>query len=115
MRLPLLIAALLLIAGCVDSSRERSPIHSQIGKNCIVYFRKDALGMATDVPASVVTGVLNGAEVTQSGELMEVGAVWIVIGFEGRIFHIPQASIQMVEFGQHASTRADLSEPRPAP
>ncbi len=90
MRLTPLIVVLLFVAGCADSSRERSPLQSQIGKNCIVYFRKDALGMAADLPASVTTGNLNGAEVIQAGELMEVGNDWIVIGFEGRFFHIPQ-------------------------
>jgi hypothetical protein len=115
MRLTLIIIGLLFATGCADTAHEQNPMRSQIGKNCNVYFRRDALGMAADLPASVTTGNLNGAEVTQAGELMDVGDDWIVIGFEGRFFHIPQASIQMVEFGKYASTRADLSEARPEP
>jgi hypothetical protein len=110
MKLTPLIFALLFVAGGADSSRERSPIHSQIGKNCIVSFRRDALGMAADSPASVTTGGLNGAAVTQMGELMEVGADWIVIDYHGRVFHIPQEAILMVEFGNNISSRHGLSE-----
>lgn len=113
MRLVLLITVLLLNAGCADTAREDNPLQSQIGKNCIVYFRKDALGMGSDVPASVTTGNMNGAEVTQVGELMEAGKDWIVIGYDGRMFHIPRESIQMVEFGKYTSTRAGLAEPLP--
>lgn len=111
MRLSPLIVVLLFVAGCADTAREQNPLHCQIGKTCNVYFRRDALGMAADLPASVTTGDLNGAEVTQAGELIEVGDDWIVIGFGERVFHIPLESIQMVEFGKHAS----LSEARPVP
>lgn len=111
MRSTLLMFGLLIASGCADASRDRNPLQSQIGKNCIVYFRKDALGMGSDVPTLVTTGVMNGAEVTQIGELLEVERDWIVIGYDGRLFHIPRESIQMVEFGKHSSTRAGLSEP----
>jgi hypothetical protein len=91
-------------------------MQNQIGKNCIVSFRRDALGMAADSPASVTTGGLNGAAVTQVGELMEIGTDWIVIDYHGQVFHIPQAAILMVEFGNNISSGHGLSEPlAPAP
>ena len=113
MRTTLMMCGLLIASGCADAARDRNPMQSQIGKNCIVYFRKDALGMGSDVPASVTTGNMNGAEVTQIGELLEAERDWIVIGYDGRLFHIPRESIQMVEFGKHSSTRSDLAQPIP--
>ena len=113
MRNPTLMMLLVLLTGCADASRDTTPMKSQVGQNCIVYFRRDALGMAADTPSSVTTGMHNGAEVIQAGELMEVGADWIVIGYHGRVFHIPQAAILMVEFGKNVSTRQGLSEPLP--
>lgn len=110
MRPSLFLIGLLLASGCADATRDRNPMHSQIGKNCIVSFRRDALGMAADSPASVTTGGLNGAAVTQVGELMEVGTDWIVIDYHGRVFHIPEEVILMVEFGNNISSRHGLSE-----
>lgn len=114
MRSALLMFGLLITSGCADASLDRNPFQSQIGKNCIVYFRKDALGMGSDVPTSVTTGVMNGAEVTQIGELLEAERDWIVIGYDGRTFHIPREAIQMVEFGKNSSTRTGLAESLPA-
>jgi hypothetical protein len=107
---------LLILMGCADTDRKPAPVESQVGKNCIVYFRRDALGMGADTPSSVTTGMHNGAEVTQAGELMAVGNDWIVINLHGREFHIPQAAILMVEFGNNISGKPGLSEPlQPAP
>lgn len=111
MRHLFLIAVLLIFAGCADSSGESAPLRSQIGKNCMVYFRKDALGMAADLPSSVTTGSLNGVTVMQAGELLEVGDDWVVIGYHGRVFHIPQGAIQMVEFGTYINQGTRLSLP----
>ena len=97
MRPILLMLGLLIAAGCADASRDRNPLQSQIGKYCIVYFRRDALGMAAESPVSVTSSGLNDAAMTQAGKLMEVGADWIVIDNHGRVFHIPQAAILIVE------------------
>ena len=69
--------------------------------------------MGADTPSSVTTGSLNGAEVTQAGELMAVGNDWIVINYHGREFHIPQAAILMVEFGNNITQDPSLSKPLP--
>jgi hypothetical protein len=106
-----LLFLLLALAGCADTAREPVPVEAQIGQNCIVYFRRDALGMGADSPSSIVAGNINGADVTQSGELMAVGDDWIVINLHGREFHIPQAAILMVEFGNNISGKPGLSEP----
>ena len=80
MRIATTMLLCLTLAGCADTARDTAPMKSQVGQNCIVYFRRDTLGMAAAGPSSVLTGNLNGAEVTQAGELLEVGADWIVIG-----------------------------------
>ena len=115
MRFPATIL-LLLLTGCADGTRDTAPMQSQVGQNCIVYFRRDALGMAADIPSSIVAGDINGADVTQPGELMAVGNDWIVINLHGRAFHIPQATILMVEFGNNITQTPGLSKPvQPAP
>ena len=112
MRLPsTLLIGMLLASGCAQPQREAAPVESQVGKNCIVYFRHDTLGMAADGISSATTGSINGAEVTQAGQLMKVGANWIVVKYRGREFHIPQASILMIEFGQNITQDPALALP----
>lgn len=113
MKLTPLIVVLLFVAGCADSSRERSPLGRQIGKNCIVYFRKDVMGMAGDNPSSVTAETWLGGTVSQAGELLEAGADWVVIGYHGRVFDIPQGAIQMIEFGSNINQGSRLSLPPP--
>lgn len=109
----LLLAVLPLIVGCAEQHTERPPLASQIGKNCIVYFRKDVMGMAGDNPSSVTAGTWAGGTVSQAGELLEAGADWVVIGYHGRVFHIPQVAIQMIEFGSNINQGSRLSLPPP--
>lgn len=107
----LTILVLALLAGCADRTRERSPLQSQIGKNCVVYFRRDALGMAADIPSSPTTGRLNGADVQQVGQLMESSAEWVVLNLHGQVYHIPRAAILMIEFGSNITQSPGLSQP----
>ena len=69
--------------------------------------------MGADSPSPVLTGAYNGAEVNQAGELLEVSSQWIVIGYHGRVFHIPREAIQMVEFGTNITQSPGLSLPEP--
>ncbi len=109
MRTRLSMLVVLLLAGCAETARERAPMKNQVGKNCIVHFRRDALGMAGEIPSSVMAGSVNGAETTQAGQLMDVGADWIVINLHGREFHIPQAAILLIEFGSNITQSPRLS------
>ena len=110
MRLLMTLLLLLAFTGCADTAHKPAPIEAQVGQNCIVYFRRDALGMAADLPASPLTDSVNGAEVNQAGQLMSVSADWIVINLHGRVFHIPQAAILMIEFGSNITQTPGLSE-----
>ncbi len=102
---------LLLLTGCADKARPPAPVESQVGKNCIVHFRRDALGMAADLPSPPTTVGYNGAEITQAGQLMEVGADWVVINLHGREFHISQDAILLIEFGSNITQSPGLSQP----
>ena len=89
MRSPsLLLLGILLSSGCAQPQREVAPMESQVGKNCMVYFRHDTLGMAADGPSQFNSQSHNGSEVAQAGQLMKVGAGWIVVKYHGREFHI---------------------------
>ncbi len=99
----------LFATGCAQP--EPVPVESQVGKNCLVYFRRDALGMAADIPSSATTGSLNGAEVTQIGQLVKASPDWIVINYHGREFHIPRTSILMIEFGNNLTQDPALGKP----
>lgn len=111
MRLPMTLLLLLAFTGCADTAHKPAPGEAQVGQNCIVYFRRDSLGMAADLPASPLTGSVNGAEVEQAGQLMSVSADWIVINLHGRVFHIPQAAILMIEFGSNITQAPGLGQP----
>ncbi|RLS57186.1 MAG: hypothetical protein DWH91_04820 [Planctomycetota bacterium] len=100
----------MLLAGCAETASERLPMKNQIGKNCIVHFQRDDLGMAGGIPSSVMAGSVNGAETTQAGQLMGVGADWVVINYHGRELHIPMAAILMIEFGSNITQSPGLSQ-----
>jgi hypothetical protein len=85
-----------LVAGC-DISRPDSMLAGRPGDTCIVYFCRDALGMAADSPSPPTTGAQNGADVTLVGEIVRQNDNWLVIKHEGREFSIPVESILMIE------------------
>ncbi len=107
----MLLLGTLLAVGCADQRPQTTPLSSRVGQNCAVHYSRDALGMAGDIPSTVEAGNINGAEVTQHGQLMEVGADWVVINYHGREFHIPQSAILFIECGSNITQQPGLSEP----
>ena len=105
------LLGLVLIAGCTKPPHEAASIEGHVGQNCMVYFRRDALGMASDSPSPVSTQNLNGVEVVQVGQLVKATPHWIVINFHGRELQIPQSSILMIEFGKNITQEANLAKP----
>lgn len=94
------IAVALIISGVNDSKAafggERTP---PIGKDCVVQFRRDALGAAAALPVSPLTGSINGAETTVSGKLAMVGSEWVVVTRNiGGDLWIPKTSVLLIQF-----------------
>ena len=97
-----------LAAGCnVDASKGRSaskgkkqPI-AQVGQECVVHFRRDALGASSQYPIGPKTGTFNEEEVVLRGYFRRMDDEWLVIQFSGRKdgneIYIPREMILLVE------------------
>ena len=94
--LGVLAAAPPLAGGC-DVQRPGTILAGRPGDSCTVYFRRDALGVAADVPSGPTTGNQNGADVALSGEIVRQNDHWLVLKQDKREFSIPVDSILMLE------------------
>jgi hypothetical protein len=104
-RLPrlLVVATLLAFAAC---SKSGGPAESQflkqhIGEQCVVEFRRDALGSAAPLPVSPKTDSINGADVVQVGKLAAVEGRGLILeetGAQPVKFWIPYPVILSVKF-----------------
>jgi len=71
-----------------------------IGKDCVIQFRRgDALGGASNLPVSPITGSINGAQTSMAGKLRNVTEEWIVIESNASTYWIPKASILLIQLG----------------
>ena len=94
------IWCLLLAGGCVEKSKaslETSILTQWLGQNCKVQFRRDALGSAHQLPVAATTDSINGAEVSLSGKLLEIGPHGIVVETGAHHRWIPEEAILMIE------------------
>ena len=71
---------------------ERTP---PIGKDCIVQFRRDALGAAAALPVAPTTGSINGAQTAIGGKLLMVNSEWVLLN-NGNDLWIPTASVLLI-------------------
>jgi hypothetical protein len=77
--LPLALA----LAGCGSPpDRSSEAIGFKNGDRCTVYFRRDALGMAAELPSSLTTDNHNGAALSLSGSFVSQNAAWLVVSEE---------------------------------
>lgn len=74
-----------------------SPLGSLIGRTCSVQFRRDALGMAAGAPLSPTAESSGGRPARLRGTLTAVGDGWITLSADGATYHIPQATILLIE------------------
>ena len=104
-RLPRLLAAatLLAFAACSRSGGPaESPFLKQhIGEQCVVEFRRDALGSGAPLPVSPKTDSMNGADVVQVGKLVAVEGKGLILEETGAhpvSYWIPYPVILSVRF-----------------
>jgi len=92
--LPILLAAMTL-SGCGGTPPDRTTEITGIspGDHLMVRFRMDALGMASSVPASFPTDVLNGANTTVSGTYVRQNGMWFVIRTSREELRIAKSAI----------------------
>ena len=100
MRILIFIACFtMLLSGCADQSQQQS-VHglSELeGENCLVIYRRDALGYATDEPGISADTVFSGSagKLAARGKLKEANDSWVVLEIEtaGGLQAIPVSSI----------------------
>lgn len=68
---------------------------SVIGRKCRVQLRRDALGMAANVPDDLTSRWASGS--TIEGTIVEVTDQWLVIQGKGKRIVVPHASILLIE------------------
>ena len=73
---------------------ERTP---PVGKECVVQFRRDALGTAASLPVAPTTGSINGAQTAIGGKLLMVNSEWVLLN-NGNDLWIPRASILLIQY-----------------
>jgi hypothetical protein len=87
----------MMISGC--SSNAPEPLaNTKIGQNCVVQFRRDALGSASPVPIGPDTDNFNNAEITIAGTLKKVQADAILIATSKADYLIPMRVVLCMKF-----------------
>jgi hypothetical protein len=83
-----------LLCGC--GSNSSLPVGVQVGKQCTVQFRGDALGAAGPMPIGLGVDAMGGTNVAMSGVLKEWSTQWIVISDKDAEYLIPVGVILRV-------------------
>jgi len=87
-----LAAALLIVTLTVGCSSGQPPT----GKQVTVQFRRDALGSGGGMAIPPTTTVMNGANVSLSGQLREVHPEWVVLHDKGNDYWIQRESVLLI-------------------
>ena len=99
----ILATVTIILGGCSNppSVAEKPPFAQKIGQNCTVQLRRgDGLGAGGDVPVSLTTANINGADVSVKGKLRAVADGWIAIEAENTEYCIPREAILLVQFNK---------------
>ena len=104
----LLALALVPLAACNieagNNSLPRNGLRAFEGDSCKVQLRRDMLGAETTLPIPPTTDVYNGASVSLSGILEDVGHNGLVLRHDGRDLWIPMEAVLLVDFGTPVSS-----------
>ena len=107
-RTALLALALVPLAACNieagNNSLPRNGLRAFEGDSCKVQLRRDMLGAETTLPIPPTTDVYNGASVSLSGILEDVGHNGLVLRHDGRDLWIPMEAVLLVDFGTPVSS-----------
>jgi hypothetical protein len=79
-------------AGAADFSKSGN------GRECVIQFRRDALGAAANLPISPTANAINGAQTSVSGTMKGFREDWVVIDREGREIWVAKASILLIQY-----------------
>jgi len=97
-----LLAALVVTTGCEQRVEAASPAGARLAqmhsRMCTVQLRRDALGAASNLPVSPMTGGINGAQVAIVGKLRSFDDAWLALETEkeGLLF-IPKEVVLLVQ------------------
>ena len=98
--------ATVVLAGCnVEASKDKggdkakpepTPI-AEVGQECLVQFRRDALGAASRHPIGPGTGTVGDSDMMLTGTFQRMDSEWLVIRLGMSDIFIPREMILLVE------------------
>jgi hypothetical protein len=91
------VAMTLSLTGC-DKAAAAGSSGPSAGKQCVIQFRRDALGAAASLPIAPMTGSINGAETTISGVLKSSSGEWVVLDQAGKEIWVLKSVILLIQF-----------------
>ena len=96
------VAALTVTTGCEQRAQAAAPAGARLAqmhtRTVTVQFRREALGMANTVPASPLTGGINGAQVAVVGKLRSFDDAWLALETEkDGVLFIPKEVVLLVQ------------------
>jgi hypothetical protein len=116
-RLMPIVCGVVLLTGCGQSTAKRPAFSMEagVGNTCTVQFRRDALGLATEVPINPATDVYNGATITLVGTLKSRDENWTVVsglhGDETSTYVIPTHAILWLRIFDEPATTGTKGTP----
>ncbi len=68
----MLLLVVLVCSGCEKPGSAAASGKIPAGSSCTIQFKRDMLGISRELPISLMTGSMNGAEVSLSGKLIRM-------------------------------------------
>ena len=95
------IAGSLLLSGC-GQILPPPPSHAAdllplMGQICTVQIKRSTLGAAASLPIPPTTDNINGAQVSVSGKVKQIGEDWIVLQGAGEDLWIARTEIMLIQ------------------
>jgi hypothetical protein len=86
------VSVTMFLAGCAGGPTP------PVGKQCTVQFRRDALGVAANLPVPPMAEDINGADTSISGTLKSAAGDWVVLDQSGTEVWVPKTAILLIKY-----------------
>lgn len=81
-----------------NGSNINDSVERNVGKECVVQFKRDILGQSAELPTPANTESINGAEVQLTGKYLGVSDEWVIIEQDGEEIWIYKPNILYLKF-----------------